>query len=168
MSKTKAAGLTRYEIMFIVPNKYTEVEAKTIIGRVEKMIMDEGGQIVSGEYWGKKKMAYEIKHNSYGYYQLYQFDFPSTSLGKLNNDLRLSTEILRHQILKIKVKSEEQLAKEQAARDRLVTKEEEAKAAAAKSMKKPVLHKKKNDDKAELKDLDKKLDGIIQNTKDLV
>ncbi|MDD2258164.1 30S ribosomal protein S6 [Candidatus Falkowbacteria bacterium] len=168
MSKTKAAGLTRYEIMFIVPNKYTEVEAKTIIGRVEKMIMDGNGQIVSGEYWGKKKMAYEIKHNAYGYYQLYQFDFPGESLIKLNNDLRLSTEILRHQILKIKVKSEEQLAKEQAARDRLIAKEEEAKEAATKFIKKATPHKKKAEDKTELKDLDKKLDGIIENTKDLV
>lgn len=168
MSKSKASGLTRYEIMFIVPNKYTEVEAKTIIGQVEKMIMDNGGQIISGEYWGKKKMAYEIKHNSYGYYQLYQFDFPSTNLSKLNNDLRLSTEILRHQILKIKVKSEEQLAKEQAARDRLIAKEEEVKAAAAKSAKKTTPRKKKDEDKTELKDLDKKLDGIIGDAEGLV
>ncbi len=167
MSKTKASGLNRYEIMFIVPNKYTEAEAKTIIGRVEKMIMDANGQIISSDYWGKKKLAYEIKHNTYGYYQIYQFDFPGEALAKLDNDLRLSHEILRHQVLKIKVKTEEQLAKEKAARERMAAKEEEAKQAAAKAAKKSS-PKRKVEEKTELKNLDEKLDGLIDSTQDLV
>ncbi|MEI6835230.1 MAG: 30S ribosomal protein S6 [Candidatus Falkowbacteria bacterium] len=167
MSKTKASGMSRYEIMFIVPNKFTEDEAKTIIGRVEKMIEGAEGKIAYSEYWGKKKLAYEIKHNVYGYYQLYQFDLNGKDLAKIDTDLRLSHEILRHQILKVTVKTPEELAKAKASREKLEAKKEEEaakKEEAARPTKKVVV---KEENRAELKDLDEKLEGIL-NAKDLI
>ena len=169
MSKTKASGMNRYEIMFIVPNKFTEDEAKTIISRVEKMITDSEGKIAYSEYWGKKKLAYEIKHNAYGYYQLYQFDLAGKDLIKIDTDLRLSHEILRHQILKVTPKTPEELAKAKASREKLEAKKEEEenakKEAAAKSAVKKTAPKEEN--RAELKDLDTKLEGIL-NADDLI
>jgi len=167
MSKTKASGMNRYEIMFIVPNKFTEDEAKTIIDRVEKMITAAEGKIAYSEYWGKKKLAYEIKHNTYGYYQLYQFDLNGKDLAKIDTDLRLSHEILRHQILKVTVKTPEELAKAKASREKLEAKKEEEaakKEEAARPTKKVVV---KEENRAELKDLDEKLEGIL-NAKDLI
>lgn len=166
MSKTKASGMNRYEIMFIVPNKFTEDEAKTIISRVEKMIEAGEGKIIYSEYWGKKKLAYEIKHNAYGYYQLYQFDLEGKNLAKLDNDLRLSHEILRHQVLRVPVRSVEEIAKAKEAREKLEAKKEEEvvkKEAAKPSVKKVV----KEENRAELKDLDEKLEGIL-NANDLI
>ena len=169
MSKTKASGMNRYEIMFIVPNKFTEDEAKTIISRVEKMITDAEGKIAYSEYWGKKKLAYEIKHNAYGYYQLYQFDLEGKNLLKIDTDLRLSHEILRHQILSVTPKTPEELAKAKASREKLEAKKEEEenakKEAAAKSTIKKVVPKEES--RAELKDLDTKLEGIL-NADDLI
>jgi small subunit ribosomal protein S6 len=168
MSKTKASGMNRYEIMFIVPNQYTEDEAKTIIGRVEKMLTDNEGVIVYSEYWGKKKLSYEIKHNAYGYYQIYQFDLMGKDLAKIDNDLRLSHEILRHQILKASVKTPEEMVKEKAARAKMEAKREEElakKEAASRPTPKKVFVK--EDNKAELKDLDEKLEGIL-NADDLI
>ncbi len=169
MSKTKASGMSRYEIMFIVPNQYTEDEAKTIISRVEKMLTDSEGKITYSEYWGKKKLAYEIKHNAYGYYQLYQFDLNGKDLIKIDTDLRLSHEILRHQILKVTPKTAEELAKAKASREKLDAKKEEEenvkKEAASRSTVKKVIVKEEN--RAELKDLDEKLEGIL-SAKDLI
>ena len=168
MSKTKASGMSRYEIMFIVPNKFTEDEAKTVISRVEKMITDCEGVIAYSEYWGKKKLAYEIKHNVYGYYQLYQFDLNGKDLAKIDTDLRLSHEILRHQILKVTAKTPEELAKAKASREKLEAKKEEEaakKEESAHPTTKKVIVKEEN--RAELKDLDDKLEGIL-SAKDLI
>ena len=60
MSKTKNSGATHYEILFIVPNKFTEDEAKTVSTQVEKVITENDGKITFSEFWGKKKLAYEI------------------------------------------------------------------------------------------------------------
>lgn len=160
--------MNRYEIMFVVPNQYTEDEAKTIIGRVEKMLTDNNGVIAHSEYWGKKKLAYEIKHNAYGYYQIFQFDLLGKDLAKIDNDLRLSHEILRHQILRVTPKTPEQIAKEKAARAKMEAKREEEaakkEAASRPNVKKPVA---KEENRAELKDLDEKLEGIL-NANDLI
>ena len=169
MSKTKASGMNRYEIMFIVPNQYTEDEAKTIISRVEKMLTDSEGKIAYSEYWGKKKLAYEIKHNAYGYYQLYQFDLAGKDLLKIDTDLRLSHEILRHQILKVTVKTPEELAKAKASREKLEAKKEEEENAKREAASRSSIKKNpaKEENRAELKDLDEKLEGIL-NANDLI
>lgn len=162
MSKTKKSGMNRYEIMFIVPNKFTEDEAKTIIGRVEKMITEAEGKIAYSEYWGKKKLAYEIKHNAYGYYQLYQFDLAGKDLLKIDTDLRLSHEILRHQILSVTAKTPEELAKAKAAREKMEAKREEEEAAKKEAAKPTKKVTPKEENRAELKDLDEKLEGILK------
>ena len=174
MSKTKKTGATHYEILFIAPNKFTDDEAKTVAGTVEKMITGEGGEITLREYWGKKRLAYDIKHNAYGYYGLFEFDLESPKLAKVDKDLRLSTDILRHQIVVKKSKTEEDLAREKAIRVKIDSKkaaeekksEEKAKAPSSSSSVSKVKEPEK-DKRANLKDLDEKLEGIL-NADDLI
>ncbi|MFA6416714.1 MAG: 30S ribosomal protein S6 [Patescibacteria group bacterium] len=174
MSKTKKSTIGHYEILFIMPNKFTEDEAKTIIGNVEKVIADNGGQISYREYWGKKKLAYEIKHNAYGYYSLCEFDLEKNSLAAIDQNLRLSTDVLRHQIVIKKAKSEAELAKDKKINAKIEAKkaveEKEAKdkskkqAEASESPKKPAVKRERPTD---MKDLDEKLEGIL-SAKDLI
>ena len=112
MSKTKPSGASHYEILFVVSNRFTEDEAKTCIAKVEKLITESDGKITLNEYWGKKKLAYPIKHEAYGYYQLFEFDLEGKELAKLDEKLKLDNEILRFIIVVKKLKSDEQLKKE--------------------------------------------------------
>lgn len=174
MSKTKKTGATHYEILFIVPNKFTDEEAKTVVSQVEKIIANEGGQITLREYWGKKRLAYEIKHNAYGYYGLFEFDLESQLLAKIDQTLRLSTDILRHQVVVKKSKSEEELEREKAIRVKIDSKkaaeekksEEKAKTVSSSSPISKIKDQEKNK-KANLQDLDEKLEGIL-NADDLI
>lgn len=174
MSKTKKSTIGHYEILFIMPNKFTEDEAKTIIGNVEKVIADNGGQISYREYWGKKKLAYEIKHNAYGYYSLCEFDLEKSALAAIDQNLRLSTDVLRHQIIIKNAKSEAALAKDKKINAKIEAKkaveEKEAKdkskktTEAAEAPKKAAVKKERPTD---MKDLDEKLEGIL-SAKDLI
>lgn len=170
MSKSKASGPSRYEMLFIVPNNFTEDEAKSIITKVEGIVSENGAKIVFSEYWGKKKLAYVIKHNHYGYFSLCEFDIEREALTKIDKVLRLSNEVLRHQIISIPVVTD---------KERLAIKEKQAQASKSdkkeeKSNSKERISKvvdkkesKRESTKAELKDLDQKLEGII-NAKDLL
>lgn len=161
MSKTKPSGPTHYEVLFIIPNKFTEEEAKTIIENVKKTIIDNQGEITHDEYWGKKRLAYKIKHNTHGYYALFEFDLESNHLAEIENTFRLSKDILRHQVVKLKKKTTEQIAREKKINDKINSdKEKEEKANKPKE-------NKKEDKKVDLKDLNKKLEGIL-NAKDLI
>ena len=125
MSKTKASGAKHYEILFIMPNKFTDDESKKIVEKVGQAITDNGGKITYSEYWGKKKLAYEIKHNAYGYYALFEFDLEGSLLAKIDQTLRLSTDVLRHQIVVKAVKSEEQIKKAEKIRAKIDSKKAE-------------------------------------------
>ncbi|MFA5155133.1 MAG: 30S ribosomal protein S6 [Patescibacteria group bacterium] len=169
MSKTKTTGTTHYEILFIIPNKFTDDEAKTLAGQVEKTLADNGAQITKREYWGKKRLAYEIKHNAFGYYGLFEFDLEGANLAKIDSVLRLSANVLRHQIVVKKQKSEAELAKESKIRAKIDSKKAEAekkqeeKAKNASASAEP----KAKDQRVNLKDLDEKLEGIL-NADDLI
>ena len=115
MSKTKKSGMNRYEIMFIVPNKFTEDEAKTIISRVEKMITDAEGKIAYSEYWGKKKLAYQIKKHDSAVYVFYTLDIPGENVRKIESVLNITDEVIRFLIVRPDLKK---LAKAEAEKAR--------------------------------------------------
>jgi len=171
MSKTKSVEAKHYEILFILPNKFTDDEAKKVTEQVEEKIVAVSGKITHREYWGKKRLAYKIKGNAFGYYALLEFDLEGIYLAKINQELRLFTEVLRHQIVVKKSKTEEQLAKEQKIRVKIASKkaaevrqeqEEKNKSAETSSA-----TDKKEDKRTKLKDLDDKLDDIL-NASDLI
>jgi small subunit ribosomal protein S6 len=175
MSKTKTTGTTHYEVLFIIPNKFTDDEAKTIASEVEKTITDGGGQVTSREYWGKKRLAYEIKHNAFGYYGLLEFDLEGANLAKIDKNLRLSTNVLRHQVVVKKAKSEKEIAKATKIRAKIDSKKAEEEKKQQQLEKKipslspaPSKTSDRNDKRVDLKDLDEKLDGILNNAKDLI
>lgn len=170
MSKTKNAGSTHYEALFIIPNKFTDDEAKVLAGKVEQIIVENGGTITHREYWGKKKLAYEIKRNAYGYYGLFEFDLEGKFLAKIDQTLRLSADVLRHQIVVKKAKTAEEIAKEQEIRAKIDSKkaeEEKEKEEKNKKASPSVMPAKAKDKKVDLKDLDEKLEGIL-NADDLI
>ncbi len=169
MSKTKKSGLGHYEILFVVSNRFTEEEAKTSIAKVEKIITDNDGAVTLNEYWGKKKLAYPIKHETYGYYQLLEFDLEGKSLSKLDEKLRLDHEILRFIIVVKKVKTETQIKKAEKIQAKIDSKKtavakEKAEKASATEVKKV---KKVTKEKVNMENLDEKLEGIL-NAKDLI
>lgn len=162
-------------MLFIVPNNYTEDEAKSIAQKVEGVVIENGANIVFREFWGKKKLAYVIKQNHYGYYNLCEFDIERDALTKIDRTLRLSNEVLRHQIISIPIVSNEErlvIKEKQTQASKNDKKEEKEKPNSKEKISKVVektekKEEKKESSKAELKDLDKKLEGII-SAKDLL
>lgn len=157
MSKTKDGGNTHYELLYIISNKFTEDEVKPIADKVAKIVTEAGAAITSNQDWGKKKLATPIKSFAYGYYQLLEFSAPGAVVADLNRVLRLTNEILRHLIVVKPIKSESKIRREKAISQRIADK-------AAEQLK---LEKEKTKGKVDLKDLDEKLDKIL-DTDDLL
>ena len=160
MSKTKFSGQNHYELLFIIPNKFTEGEANSIVAKVKKSITEEEGAITFTEFWGKKRLAYPIKQNSYGYYSLLEFDLDGEKLARINKILRMSNDVIRFQIVRKKIKTAEQLEKEKKISEKIAVKN------IAKEQKAEEKGRGK-EKKLDLKDLDEKLDDIL-DTKDLL
>lgn len=151
MAKVKSSEVPHYELLYLISNKYSENEVRPIKEKVEKLIVDNNGKITYQEDWGKKRLAYPIEHFNHGYYQLLEFDMPGVNLINLSTALRLSKEILRNQIVKKHIKTEQELKSEKEIAKKIAQKKTEAQKDAV-------------SDKAEIEDinLDEKLDKILE------
>ena len=95
-----------YELMYIIPSRYTDAEvdgvAKTVTGMVEKA----GGTIVKTQMLGKLKLAYPIKGIRHGTYVLTHFNAEPSVIAALDRSLGLADEVLRHTMLIAKAGAE--------------------------------------------------------------
>lgn len=94
--KTKL--MAKYEIMTIYKIDLGESEAKELSNKVSDLIKSLKGKILNQNFWGKRKFAYEIKHNSEGYYDVFDFEVDSSKLGSFKKKLNLMDNVVRYLI----------------------------------------------------------------------
>jgi small subunit ribosomal protein S6 len=164
MSRTKSSSIPHYEMLYIISNQYTEDELKPINEKVEKLIIDNGGTITYGEVWGKKRFCYPIKTFSFGYYFLVEFDVEGAKLAVIDKNLRMSSEVLRHQITSTIKRTAQEIKQEKEAIEKKMVDTKIAKNIEEEKKDEEV---KKDSKKVDLKDLDERLDKIL-DTDDLL
>lgn len=155
MAKNKPSGKQHYELLFIISNRFTEDEAKKSVDRVLAIVKELDGEITLSDFWGKKRLAYAIQHENFGYYQLTEFNIERDQLKQLDEKLRLDSEVIRFMVVKKALKTEAQLKKEQANKEKLAVKK--AGEVKVEKVTAPEV----------LENLDKKLDDIL-NASDLI
>lgn len=90
--------MKKYELVYII---HPDLEGSTakITEKVKKTITDSKGVIITEENWGKKKLAYEIKKNSFGIYEFLLVEMDPLKIKELERTLRLSEEIIRSMVV---------------------------------------------------------------------
>lgn len=82
--------------MTIAKSELTDQGAKELATQVQDLIKSFDGKIIKDDFWGKRKLAYEIKHDSEGYYDVVTFELSSEALLKFKQKLNLVPNILRY------------------------------------------------------------------------
>lgn len=165
MSKVKSGEIPHYELLYLISNKFSEDEVKPIVEKVNSLILSNQGKITLTEDLGKKKLAFPIKGFRYGYYNLVEFDLAGENLIKVDRALRLMNEILRQQIIVKAVKTAEQIARDKTIAEKIAARNIKDEKEAEEKNKE--VNKADKKDKVNLKDLDEKLDKILE-TNDLL
>ena len=96
-----ASALRPYEVMIIVD---ADLEEETIRAAVEgwlQLIESRGAERGHIDYWGKRRLAYEIKHKVEGYYVVIQARAEPQAMEELARVLSLADEVIRHKVLRI-------------------------------------------------------------------
>lgn len=89
-----------YEILTIIPAKFSDTEIDAVAERVAKLLETSGVTIEKTENLGKLKLAYAVEHMRYGTYVLFYIAVDEVSvMKKIDQDLRLSDDVLRHMIV---------------------------------------------------------------------
>ena len=88
-----------YELTFIVHPELDDSAFNEIVERVKSWISDSGGEITQIDFWGKRKLAYEISKQTEGNYVLMNTNMAPTFCAELERNLGLSEQVLRYLIV---------------------------------------------------------------------
>lgn len=91
--------MRKYETIFIQNPILDEEAVKANIEKFKGIIENGGGTVDNVDFWGKRKLAYEIKKVSEGYYTLFNFTAGPELPKELDRVFRITDGIIRHIIV---------------------------------------------------------------------
>ena len=86
----------RYELMFMIPGSYEEAKVSEVKQRVFNELTSFGGEIASEFDMGRRKLAYWIGAERYGFYHVLQFTMEAENVPQFDNKMRLDQDVLRY------------------------------------------------------------------------
>ncbi len=90
-----------YEVMLIIDADLEEDTIRESVERWLALIESRGAERGYVDYWGKRRLAYEIKHRAEGYYVVFQARSEPPAMQELSRVLSLADEVVRHKVLRI-------------------------------------------------------------------
>ena len=125
--------MNNYELLYILPSNMTGKEIKSVFGDIEKEILKMGGEkletLLDHPFLSKtevskeedteelknlpvvkRKLAYAIEKNRFGFYCLFNFSSEGNKLKEIDKYLKMNKNVLRHFILQADPMSKEGLA----------------------------------------------------------
>jgi len=104
-----------YETTFIVNASLDDTQVDAVIGRVQDVIVKNGGAVSALNKWGRKRLAYSINKKTNGFYVNIEFTAPAPLLASLERSFQLDEMILRFLTIQLDQKALAARAKAQAA-----------------------------------------------------
>ena len=86
--------MNHYETVFIATPVLSDVQTKELFGKFQGVITENGGQIVSSEDWGLRKLAYPIQKKTTGFYYLIEFEGEGDLVEKLETQYRRDERVI--------------------------------------------------------------------------
>ena len=87
--------MNHYETVFIATPVLSDVQTKELFGKFQGVITENGGQIVSSEDWGLRKLAHPIQKKTTGFYYLIEFEGEGDLVEKLETQYRRDERVIR-------------------------------------------------------------------------
>jgi small subunit ribosomal protein S6 len=90
-----------YEVMIIVDADLDEETIRAAVERWLQLIESKGAERGYVDFWGKRRLAYELKRKTEAYYVVFQARSEPPAMDELHRVLSLADEVIRHKVLRI-------------------------------------------------------------------
>ena len=89
-----------YELMTIHRPEMAETDARRQSRILEEFLTEVGASVSEIDFWGKRRLAYEIDKANEGYYTILTFEGEPHHVTALDRALSLSDTVIRHKIIR--------------------------------------------------------------------
>ena len=91
--------MNKYESVIIVNPNLEEESIKAFINKFSDLI-NKDGKVASVEEMGKRKLAYEIKKQTEGFYIVFKFEAKPELIAELERNYRITDEVIKFIVVK--------------------------------------------------------------------
>jgi small subunit ribosomal protein S6 len=88
--------MNAYEIMLLLDSELGDERQSEIVTRARELVEKRGGAWQSHDPWGRRKLAYEIRHKDEAFYHLLHVDCDAETLEELTRVLKITDGVVRH------------------------------------------------------------------------
>ena len=100
-TKTEEQMQWDYELVFIVNPEVADDALDPLVNNITQYITGKNGTVIEVAKWGRKKLAYPIKHILEGNYVLIRFKLDPAANKELENNLKISEKLIRYLLIKV-------------------------------------------------------------------
>ncbi len=90
--------MNQYEVLYIITPELEEEVTKAIVEKFSGIVTSNGGEVVSVDEWGKRRLAYAIDYRTEGYYVLMTFAAAPELPKELERNYKNDESILRYMV----------------------------------------------------------------------
>lgn len=90
----------KYEMMLIVDPQVDDASVKKLVEQYLKVVTDKKGTVDNTDFWGRRKLAYEIDGKNEGTYAVVNYTAEPATSAELDRQLNLNESIIRTKILR--------------------------------------------------------------------
>jgi small subunit ribosomal protein S6 len=85
-----------YELMYIARPELDDEGLQAAVASVEQLVNGVGGTVVHTTNWGRRRLAYEVKHLRDGHYMLLHLRMDGERIADLERALAIHETVFRH------------------------------------------------------------------------
>ncbi len=98
-AKVEVTNFRDYELVYVVRPDIADDNLDPIVEKISQLVTSRSGTISGVERWGKRKLAYPIKHFNEGSYILTRFKLSPAGAKEIEANLQITEEIIRFLII---------------------------------------------------------------------
>lgn len=91
--------MRNYEVMYVLKPDLDEEKLNEVVEKFTALINNNGGEVVTTDKWGKRRLAYEINDYREGVYILVNFKGEAKTPLELDRVMKITDEILRFMVI---------------------------------------------------------------------
>jgi small subunit ribosomal protein S6 len=85
--------------MLILPSEADDKVVQGVTDRISQVLQEAGGKIGSINKWGRRRLTFEIKRQSEGFYVVVEFEAEPAAVKELDRVLALVDDVIRFKVV---------------------------------------------------------------------
>ena len=106
--------MNTYESIFILRSTLNDEDVQKTVNKIEGVVK-QGGELITTENWGKKRLAYEVMKEKKGIYVLLRFRAKGDLVAEIERNYRIDDNVIKFLTVKLDKKAIELLKKKETA-----------------------------------------------------